>query len=114
MRPINTQGFYEEKGRGILAMRGQNVTIGEDGKKTVEKFAEHDELAAAVHAGKWNDYRIVARGNTLEHHINGTQMIQLTDNQSEKARTSGVIALQLHRGPAMNVYLKNITIRQWD
>lgn len=105
--------LYEEKGRGILAKRGQKVTVGEDGKKQVEAFADHDELAAAIHLGEWNDYRILVRGNRLEQFINETKMIELIDNQSEKARDSGVIALQLHRGPAMKASFKNITIRQW-
>lgn len=105
--------LYEEKGRGILAKRGQFVTIGEDGKKTVESFADHDELANTIHLGQWNDYRIVARGNQLEHFINETKMIKLIDNQTDKARDSGVIALQLHRGPAMTARFKNLTIRQW-
>ena len=105
--------LYEEKGRGILAKRGQFVTIGEDGKKTVETFADHNELANAIHLGQWNDYRIVARGNQLEHFINETKMIKLIDNQTNKARDSGVIALQLHRGPAMTARFKNLTIRQW-
>lgn len=106
--------LYEEKGRGILAKRGQNVTVGSDGKKQVETFADHDELANGIHLGKWNDYRIVVRGNTLEHFINEAQMIKLTDQQKEKARDSGVIALQLHRGPAMTIWFKNIQIRRWQ
>lgn len=105
--------LYEEKGRGILAKRGQKVTVGEDGKKQVEAFAKHDDLAAAIHRGQWNDYRILVRGNRLEQFINETKMIELIDNQSEKARDSGVIALQLHRGPAMKASFKNITIRRW-
>ena len=105
--------LYEERGRGIMAKRGQKVTVGEDGKKQVETFADHDELAATIHLGEWNDYRILVRGNRLEQFINETKMIELIDNQSAKARDSGVIALQVHRGPAMKAAFKNITIRQW-
>ncbi|TWT86465.1 3-keto-disaccharide hydrolase [Neorhodopirellula pilleata] len=105
--------LYEEKGRGILAKRGEFVTIGEDGKKSVEKFADHDALANTIHSGQWNDYRVVVRGNQLEQFINETKMIQLIDNQTDKARDSGVIALQLHRGPAMTARFKNVTIRRW-
>ena len=105
--------LYEEKGRGILALRGQNVIIGEDGKKQVEKFADATELGKGIHPGQWNDYRIVVRGSQLEHFINGAQTIKVTDNQSEKSRDSGVLALQLHQGPAMTVRFKNITLRQW-
>lgn len=105
--------LYEEKGRGIMAKRGEFVTVGEDGKKQVETFADHGELANAIHLGQWNDYRILVRGNQLEQFINETRTIKLIDHQSEKARDSGVIALQLHRGPAMTARFKNVTIRRW-
>lgn len=105
--------LYEEKGRGILALRGQGVVITQDGEKQVDTFADAAELGKGIHPGQWNDYRIVVRGNQLEHYINGTQMIKVTDNQSDKSRDSGVIALQLHQGPAMTVRFQKITLRQW-
>lgn len=105
--------LYEEKGRGILALRGQGVVITQEGEKQVDTFADAAELGKGIHPGQWNDYRIVVRGNQLEHYINGTQMIKVTDNQSDKSRESGVIALQLHQGPAMTVRFQKITLRQW-
>ncbi len=104
--------LYEERGRGILAERGQRVTIGDDGKKKVEQFAKADELAKFVHAGKWNHYRIVAKGNRLQHFINDVLMMELVDGQATKAARNGVLALQLHRGPPMVVRFKNIRIRK--
>ncbi|MEM9367008.1 MAG: DUF1080 domain-containing protein, partial [Planctomycetota bacterium] len=50
--------LYEEKGRGILATRGQDVTIGSDGKKSAESFADADEMRKAFRDDGWNDYRI--------------------------------------------------------
>lgn len=105
--------LYEEKGRGILALRGQNVVIADDGEKKVETFADATALGKGIHPGQWNDYRIVSRGHQLEHFINGAQMIKVTDNQGDKSRNSGVIALQLHQGPAMTVQFQKITLRQW-
>ncbi|EMI40777.1 DUF1080 domain-containing protein [Rhodopirellula sp. SWK7] len=105
--------LYEEKGRGILALRGQSVVVSENGKKQIETFADAVELGNGIHPGEWNDYRVVVRGNQLEHFINETQTMKLTDNQTEKARHSGVIALQLHQGPAMTIRFKHITLRQW-
>lgn len=105
--------LYEERGRGILALRGKSVVIGEDGKKTEETFADSDELAKGIHPGQWNDYRVVVRGHQLEHFINEAQTMKLTDHESAKARDSGVIALQLHQGPPMKIQFKNITLRQW-
>ena len=104
--------LYEEKGRGILAQRGQKVTITEAGKKNAESFADAAALAKGIHPGKWNDYRIVADGNHLRHYINGTLTAEVIDNQSEKAAEDGVIALQLHRGPAMTIRFKKMKIRK--
>ncbi len=106
--------LYEERGRGILAERGQRVTVGADGKKQAEQFSKADELVKFIHQGKWNHYRIVAKGNRLQHYINDVLMMELTDNQQEKAATKGVIALQLHRGPPMVVRFKNIRCRKLE
>lgn len=53
---------YEERGRGILATRGERVTIAPDGKKTPgESIGKTEELQKLVKAGDWNEYRIVAQ-----------------------------------------------------
>ena len=41
---------------------------------------------------------IVAKGNHLQHYINGVLMSEVIDNQKDKAATSGIIALQAHAG----------------
>lgn len=104
--------LYEERGRGILAKRGEKVTIDASGKKDVSQFGDEAGLAAGIHPGQWNDFRVVANGNHLQHFINEALMIELMDGQTDKAATNGVIALQLHRGPAMTVRFKNIKIRK--
>ena len=104
--------LYEEKGRGILARRGQKVTIDSDGNKTPTKFGDETELASAIHPGEWNDFRVVADGNHLQHFINGTMTAEVHDGQKEKAAKNGVIALQIHQGPPMTVRFKNIMIRK--
>jgi len=102
---------YEERGRGILAQRGQRITIAEDGSKKVESFGDAAEIAKAFHVDGWNEYRVVAKGNTLQHYINDTLTSEVIDGQSEKAAKDGVIALQLHVGPAMVIRFKNLTIK---
>jgi len=104
--------LYEEKGRGILAKRGEQVTIGADGKKTVAAFATADELAQHIEPGQWNKFRVVADGTRVQHFINGHKMVDVTDQQSDKAPTKGVIALQLHVGKPMVVRYRNIKLRQ--
>ncbi|MEM8911861.1 MAG: DUF1080 domain-containing protein [Planctomycetota bacterium] len=103
--------LYEEKGRGILATRGQEVVINAKGKKQPTTYAAADDLAKGIHAGEWNDYRIRVRDNRIEHFINEAMMVRVEDQQTEKAAKSGVIALQLHRGPAMTVRFRDLVLR---
>jgi len=103
---------YEEKGRGILAERGQRVTIGADGKKSVESIGDAADLGAKIKNEDWNDYRVVAKGNRLQHFINGVLMSEVIDNQTEKAATKGSLGLQAHTGPAMTVQFKDIMIKE--
>lgn len=104
--------LYEEKGRGILAQRGETVTIGADGEPTKVRFGDSEKLAAGIHPGQWNDFRVVADGNHLQHFINEAMTAEVIDQQTDKAATDGVIALQIHKGPAMVVRFKNIKIRK--
>ena len=103
--------YSERTGRGILAERGEKVTLAADGEKTVERFADGTALGAGIHPGKWNEFRIVAKGNRLTQYINGTKVSEVIDGATDKARKSGVIGLQLHKGPAMVVRFKNMTLR---
>ena len=104
--------LYEEKGRGILAQRGESVTLNAKGGKEKKRFGDATELGAGIHPGKWNEFRVVADGNRLQHFINGAMTAEVTDQQTEKAASKGVIALQIHRGPPMVVRFKNIKIRK--
>lgn len=109
---INHSGIlYEEKGRGIVAKRGEQVLVDEKGERTVTKFAESKDIQAKINMEEWNDYRIVANGTHLQHFINETKTIDVTDNEVGKNASSGIIALQVHAGPNMKVFYKNIVIK---
>jgi len=107
--------LYEEKGRGILAKRGQKVVIeeGADAKKAkinvVGETTPSAEVQAGIKQGDWNDYKIVAKGNVVEHWINGKLSIHVTDNTSV-APKEGVIALQLHQGKPMTAQFKDLVL----
>ncbi len=81
--------LYEEKGRGVLVN-------GWKGKG--EKVARADG---------WNDYEITARGNHITLRLNGLVTVELDDDRA----ASGIIALQLHAGPPMEVYFRNLKLR---
>jgi hypothetical protein len=103
--------LYEEKGRGILAERGQKVSIDAAGKKTVEPLGDAKELGKAIRKGDWNEYVITARGNHLTETINGTTTVDVTDAQEGKAAREGILALQIHTGPPMVVQFKDIRLK---
>jgi hypothetical protein len=104
---------YEEKGRGILVERGQKVEIDAEGaKNVVETLGDKDELRKKINTDDWNEYVITAHGNHLTHVINGVTMSEVIDNQSSKAATTGILALQLHAGPAMKVQFKEIRLKE--
>lgn len=110
-----TGTFYEEKGRGILAKRGQKVEITEDGKKkSVGTTTAEKEILDAYKKEEWNDYRIVAKGNQITLEVNGLTTVELTDNEASKRPESGILALQLHAGPPMTVQFKDIQLKELD
>src|SRR3954465_8326150 len=59
--------LYEERGRGILAQRGQKLTIDPDGNKEAMKIGDAAELAKSIHTDGWNDYVIEAVGTNMKH-----------------------------------------------
>ncbi|MEO0040484.1 MAG: hypothetical protein RIS38_1432 [Verrucomicrobiota bacterium] len=109
--------LYEERGRGILAQRGQKVVIkeGADAKKpkieVTGSVGKSEEIQAKIKAGDWNEYRVVAQGGHLQHFINGVQTIDVTDETAVGAK-KGALALQLHAGPPMVVQFKDIVLKE--
>lgn len=102
---------YEERGRGILALRGQRVTLKGENTKEVEAFGDAAEIGKAIKKNEWNDYRIVAKGNRLQHYINGQLTCEVIDLDEQNRASEGVIALQLHAGPPMVVRFKDLKIK---
>lgn len=102
---------YEERGRGILAQRGQRVTVESDGKKQVESIGDASQLGKKIQKAEWNQYRIVAKGNRLSHYINEVLMSETIDLQKEQAATEGILAFQIHTGPPMIVQFRKIRLK---
>src|SRR5207245_1716793 len=111
--PTYTGILYEERmTRGIMAARGEKVVWNKECKKeVVGSLGTSDELQAAIKQRDWNDYVIIAKGNHLQHFINGKQTVDVTDDCEAKRAMSGVLALQLHAGPPMMVQFRNLRIK---
>ncbi|MEY3894677.1 MAG: hypothetical protein RLZZ214_196 [Verrucomicrobiota bacterium] len=108
--------LYEEKGRGILAKRGEKVVIHEGGapkKPNLEvtgQVGKSEEIQPAIHPADWNEYVIIAKGGHLQHFINGKQTIDVTDETAVGAKT-GLLGLQLHAGAPMTVQFKDFVLK---
>lgn len=84
--------IYDEKGkRGVIVngWKGKGETV--------------------VKAKDWNDYRIYAKGGDIKITLNGMVTSELHGEEPK----SGVIALQLHKGPPMIAEFRNIRIQEF-
>ncbi|MFN5103109.1 MAG: DUF1080 domain-containing protein [Planctomycetota bacterium] len=105
---------YEERGRGIMAERGEIVAVDAQGKKSrVGSAGDADALLSQIKWEDWNRYKIVAKGHVLQHFINDQLMSEVQDSESAKSAAEGVLALQLHAGPPMKVQFKNIMLKTY-
>lgn len=108
--------LYEEKGRGILAKRGEKVVVheGEAANKpkleVTGEVGKSEEIQAAIQPADWNEYVVIAKAGHLQHFINGRQTVDVTDETAAGAKT-GLIGLQLHAGPPMTVQFKDIVLK---
>ncbi|TDE12861.1 3-keto-disaccharide hydrolase [Dyadobacter psychrotolerans] len=121
---------YEERKRTTLAYRGEIVSVNEPTDKSKEAFGANlknnawlgrtvtgslgksDELKTKIKSGDWNEFRLVAKGNRLQHYINGILMSDVTDNDTMSGKLTGSLGIQVHVGPPMKVEYKDIQIKQ--
>ncbi len=83
--------LYEERGRGILERYPE---------KKADKLVKKDD---------WNDFVITFKGKQLTIELNGVPVIMRKDPEFAD---EGIIALQVHVGPAMEVRFKDLEIRE--
>lgn len=103
---------YGEGFGGVLAKRGQKVTLKPDKKdNVVEELGDAAGLQAKIKENEWNEYRVVAKGNVIQMFINGVLMSETIDERPN-ARADGLLAFQLHGGPPMKVQFKNIRLKK--
>jgi hypothetical protein len=82
--------LYDEKGRGVLVngWKGKGETV--------------------LRPNDWNDYEILCDGDHIRLTLNGLVTADLHDS----ARLSGLVALQVHKGPPMMVEFRNLRIKE--
>lgn len=104
----NNAMVYEERARGIIVQNGQGVVIDPEAKRWL--VAEHDPVKADI--AEWHEYTIIAKGNHLVHKIDGKVTIDLLDFDEKARSLEGLLAFQIHRGPAMQVQIKDVMLKQ--
>lgn len=106
--------LYEERGRGIMALRGQ-MTYTEPGKnaRVIGQLQDGDELKGYIKINGWNQFHVIARGNLLVHVLNGHVTSVMIDDDTEKRTLEGLIGLQMHVGPPMKVEFRNIFLKKY-
>ena len=85
--------FYEERGRRRTVM----ATPDEGWQKG----------KSLVKPGGWNEIQVIACGPRIEIKLNGETTVQAKDDKSP----SGVIAIQLHSGKPMKVWVRKMRIK---
>lgn len=112
---FRSKAFDDHVVRGYQADIADNQFMGilydEGGKRGILQNVEAAEVAKHVKAGDWNEYEITVQGNKIKQVLNGFTTVDFTDPSPEGAK-EGIIALQLHVGPPMRVWFKDIEIRE--
>lgn len=122
---------YEERGRTTLAYRGQKTMITAQNSDNVAgslqskiknnawtdltvmgSLGESDALLQKIKNEDWNTCRLVAKGNRLQHYINGVLMSDVIDNDKINGKSKGMLGMQVHVGPPMKVEYRKIMIKQ--
>lgn len=109
-----TGAVYEERGRGLLALRGQSSYIAPGQKpRIIGSVGDGEALSGFLKINDWNRVHIIARGNVIMQIYNGHVMTTLIDDDAENRSMEGLLGLQLHRGDPMiaefrNIYLKSL------
>jgi hypothetical protein len=84
-------GIYEERGKRGVMVNGW--------KGKAERVVKKDD---------WNSVEISCQGTKIEVRVNGLLTAELNDD----LKLSGVLALQIHAGPPMEVRFRNIRIKE--
>ncbi len=111
----NVPGFiYDEKGsRKRICVVGEKAVWTAEGKQTLHtNLIDADGMKELVRIDDWNDVVIIAKGNHLQHYLNGRLILDFTDEHPEKTLLEGVLALQLHAGKPMWTRFKDIRLRE--
>lgn len=110
----NVTGFiYDEGGkRGRICLVGEQAEWTAEGKKVTSELIDAAAFEKLFRLDDWNNVRILAEGNRIRHYLNGTLILDFTDDDAHALR-KGILALQLHAGKPMWVEFRDIKLREF-
>ena len=105
--PLYNGMLYEEKGRRILARTGNQVIIDPKGQSWIIETWQAPKVAP----NEWHEYRVLVEGNHHRHWIDGAKTVDVIDLDEDGRKLEGVLAVQVHVGPAMTIQYKDFEIK---
>ncbi len=102
----HTAMTYEEKGRGIFGLNGKNVVIDPKG----QRWLVGEQEPVKVDVSQWQTYTVTAKGNVLEHRVNGQLASRFTDCDEKGRALEGLLAFQLHSGNPNTVEIREVKL----
>jgi putative heme-binding domain-containing protein len=103
-----TGGIYEQGGRGVLVRRGTALAFDAAGSARSATLGDAKVLLTQATERPWDEVKITCLGATTEVRWNGVLTAKLVDGGPDAWKSEGVVALQLHAGPPMEVRFRNI------
>lgn len=99
---------------GYQADLGQRYTgclYDESRRRRILAEPNREELANVLKTDDWNDYVIRCEGKRIQLWINGYQTVDYTE-EDNSIEQDGIIAVQIHSGPAGEAWYRAIRIRE--
>ena len=122
---------YEERGRTTLAYQGERVIVNTQPnaeqenslranvknnawtqREVTASLGDQDSLRSLMKSNEWNTCHIIAKGNRLQHYVNGVLISDVTDNDTVNRKMEGMLGVQVHVGPPMKVEYRNIRLKE--
>ena len=103
MEPHEVSGYQADVGEKYWG------SLYDESRRKRTLVSPPEEALASLDRGGWNEYVIRAQGNFITLHLNGVRTVHYIEQ--EHVRRDGFIALQVHKGPGIEVQFKDIQIR---
>lgn len=111
-------GLYEGGVRNDLGKSGQKVKVKDHADVKKANLEAQDNVfpeglteAKGMKFDQWNDLRIVAQGNKVQHYINGKQVLELTDEGHGRVQ-EGIIGFEWQTKNGNTGQFKDIRVKR--